>query len=248
MQLNHDATRQILLALEDLINTDLVEITTENQDYLGHPTDSDYVLLEKTNRVGFEVFGEEIRVDFFDDHTHFGHNYTFEDAAGSDAFIAEAVNLLHRLLSETLIKKEIYRGRTRVRYEWFFLCPDGRKESIGGPWFTPLFTFVNPFRRKTIQQTHWRFHRETGTFVHIRNDTVSVHSFDWDIMIEISHTNGVYAYSIHRYFYDEEMAVFYWVPVGTPGASLFDTESNALKHAKEAAKSYCAANRDRSIS
>lgn len=248
MQVNHDSTRQILSALEDLINTELVEIATENQDDSGCPTGSDYVMLEKTHRVGFEVFGEEIRVDFFDDHTHFGHNDTFEDAVDSNAFIAEAASLLRRLLSETLVTIETYRGRTRVRYEWFFLLSDGRKESIGGPWFAPLFTFVNPFRKKTYTQTHWRYHKETGTFVHIRDDTVSVHSYDWDIMIEISRTNGSYTYRVHRYFFDEEMAAFYWLAVETPGASFFDTESNALKYAKEAAKNYCAANRDRSIS
>lgn len=248
MQVNHDATRQILFALEDLINPELVEVTTNNLDYLGRPSGSDYVTLEKTSHIGFEVFADEIRVEFFDDHTHFGRNYNFDEDAKLEEFVQQATAFLRQLFSQTLVKLETYRGRIRTRYEWFFLCPDGRKESIGGPWFAPLFTFVNPFRRKTFQQTHLRFHKETGTFVRIGDGTVSVHSYDWDIMIEISRTNGVYTYSIHRYFYDEEMAVFYWVPVQTPGASLFDTESNALKHAKEAANSYCAANRDRSIS
>lgn len=247
MQVNHEATRQILSTLEDLIDIGQVDISAENKDYLGRPSGSDYVTLEKANRIGFEVFADEIRVDFFDDHTHFGRNYNCDEDAQFDQSVEQATTFLRQLFSQTLVKLETYRGRTRTRYEWFFLCPDGRKESIGGPWFAPLFTFVNPFRRKTFQQTHWRFHRETGTFVRIGDDTVSVHSYDWDIMIEISCANGVYTYSIHHYFYDEEMAVFYWVPVQTPGASLFDTESNALQHAKEAAENYCAKNPGRSI-
>lgn len=247
MQVNHETTRQILTTLEDLVEPAKIEIQTENKDYFGEPSGSDYVVLEKTNHVGFEVFGDEIRVDFFDDHQHFGRNYTFEEDVEADVFVAEAVALLRRLLSETLVKIETYRGKKRVRHEWFFLLPDGRKDSIGGPWLKPLFTFVNPFRKKTYTQTRWRFHGETGTFVIIGDDTVSVHSYDWDIMIEIHRNNGVYSYNLHRYRFDEEEVVYYWVPIDSPGASFFDTENAALRNAREAAKTYCSANKDRSV-
>ena len=70
MQVNHDATRQILSQLEELIDLGRVEVSTDNKDYLGNPSGSDYAVLEKANRIGFEVFADEIRVDFFDDHTH----------------------------------------------------------------------------------------------------------------------------------------------------------------------------------
>lgn len=248
MQVNHEVTRQLLSALEDLLDMSRVEISTDNKDFLDRPSGSDYVTLEKENRIGFEVFTDEIRVDFFDDHTHFGRNNTFDEDVEGGQFLQQAVTLLRRLFSQTLVKTETYRGRKRIRYEWFFLCPDGRKESIGGPWLGPLLTFTNPFRRKTYRQSNWRYHKGTGTFVSVGDDTVSVHSYDWDIMIEINRTNGTYTYSLHRYVYDEEMAAFYWVPIELPGASFFDTEERALKAAKEAAKTYCVANPDRSIS
>ena len=235
MQVIRENTEQILHALDEWIDTSLVEIETRNADSCGHKTNSDYVILEKCNHIGFEVFSNEIRVDYFGNHTHFGRDNTI-----STEYTQQAIDFLRAIFSRTLVKMETYRGHKQIRYEWFVLSADGRKEWIGSHWNEPLFPFVNPFRRKTHKQTRWSFHRGTGTFVQVDDDTVSVHSYDWDILIEIRQANNVYTYSIHRYFYDEEMAVYYWMPVETPGASLFDTENNALRHAKTAAKGYCA--------
>ena len=238
MQVNHDATRQILSQLEELIDLGRVEVSTDNKDYLGNPSGSDYAVLEKANRIGFEVFADEIRVDFFDDHTHFGRNYNFDENAPLEQYTMQTVDCLRRFFTQTLVKLETFRGRKRIRYEWFFLCPDGRKESIAGPMFAPLFTFTNPFRRKICRQSNWRYHRQTGTFVPIGEDSVSVHNYDWDMMIEIRCTNGSYSYSLQQYQYDEESEVFYWNCVNIPGAGFYDTEANALRHAKEAAKQF----------
>lgn len=242
MQLNHNHTQHLLSALEDLIDIQHAEISSENTDYLGNPSGSDYVLLEKANHIGFEVFSDEIRVDFFDNHTHFGSNYIMDPDVDSEGYVRDALTLIRRLLCETLVKHEIYRGRTRIRYEWFFVNADGSKESIGGPWWKPLFTFANPFQKKRYQLSRWRYHRDTGSFLYIEDDVVSMHSYDWDIMIQIYQTNRAFSYRLEQYFYDEELGCFYWRPIAQDGKSLFETEKRAHQAAKDAAKIYCDAN------
>lgn len=239
MQTNHEATKLILSQLTDLIDIGQVEISTNNTDYLGLPSGSDYVLLEKQHHIGFEVFEDEIRVDFFDDHTHYGRNYDFDENASMEEYVSQAVACLQRIFTQTLVKMETFRGYKQIiKYEWFFLCPDGRKESIAGVMYAHLFSFRNPFKKKICLQSNWRYHKESGTFVPICDDTVSVHSYDWNIMIEIRFANGSYSYCLQQYQFDEETCALYWKPIYTSGASFYDTEKNALCHAKEIAKQY----------
>lgn len=245
MQLNHAHTQHLLSGLEDLVDIQRAQITTENTDYLGNPSGSDYVLLEKANRIGFEVFSQEIRVDYFDDHTHFGVNYAVDSDESPDGYVRDALALIRRLLSETLIQHEIFRGNTRIRYEWFFMNADGSKESIGGPWLKPLFTFANPFRKKRHQQSRWRYHRDTGTFLRIEDDVVSMHSYDWDILIQIYRTDSAFSFRLEGYFYDEALGSLYWRPITPDGKSLFATEKEALRAGADAAKLYCQAHSDR---
>lgn len=240
MQVNHENTKHLLSALEDLIDIRHVEITTDNKGYPGRPSDYDCVLLEKEKKISFEVFDKEIVVYFFDDHTHFYADF-------NEDYFQEAIDCLRLLFSQTLVKIETFRGRVRTRYEWFFLQKNGRKDSIAGPWLAPLFTFVNPFRRKTYRESRWKYHRGTETFIQVHDDVVSLHSYDWDIMIQICHANGTFFFYLVRYFFDEELGVYYWRPIELPGKSLFDTEKKAFQAAKEAAKLYCASHKTRSL-
>lgn len=243
MQLNHSATQTILEALSGLLNRDRLGISTENFDYKGNPSSSDYVTVDKAHTIGFEVFDGETRVDFFDDHRHFGPFYD-----GTGDYIQDTVLFLRRLLTSTLVKHEVWKGRVCLRYEWFFLRDDGRKASVAGAWLKPLFALVNPFAKKETSLTYWQFHRETGTFIQITGDTVCVHSFDWDILICIRQTGNSFTFEIERYFFDEDGTMdYFWEPLHLPGASFYDSREKALGAALEAAEQYCRENNDRSI-
>ncbi len=244
MRLNHPSTQTILDGLSDLISENHIHISTENTDYRGNPSGSDYVTVDQKNGIGFDVFHEEPRVDFFDDHRHFGDCY-----AETSNHIQDTVDFLRRLLSCTLVNHEIRKGHVRIRYEWFFLNENGRKDSLAGPWLKPLFSFVNPFAKKEISVTYWQFHRETGTFIQITEDTVSVHRYDWDILIFIRQVSSAFSFQIERCFFDEEGTQdYYWTPLHLSCVSFYDTPENALRAASEAAEQYCRENKDRSIS
>ena len=243
MKQNHHATQTILSGLSDLLIEKHIRISTENTDYRGRPSESDYVTVDQKNGIGFEVFHDETRVDFFDDHQHFGSHYT-----ETGDYIQDTISFLRRLLSSTLVKYETWKGRVRIRYEWYFLSEDGRKDPVAGPWLKPLLAFTNPFAKKETTLTYWQFHKDTGTFIQVTRDTVAVHSYDWDIIILIRQSGSAYTFGLERYFFDEEGTLdYFWTPLHISGISFYDTQEKALNAAKEAASQYCMENKNRSI-
>ena len=243
MKQNHHATQTILSGLSDLLSEKHIRISTENTDYRGRPSESDYVTVDQKNGIGFEVFHNETRVDFFDDHQHFGSHYT-----ETGDYVQDTITFVRRLLSSTLVKAEVFKGRIRTRYEWFFLEDDGRRTPVAGPWLKPLLVFTNPFAKKETTLTYWQFHKESGTFVQITGDTVAVHSYDRDILIFIRQSGSAYTFELERCFYDEEGAMdYFWTPLHISGISFYDTQEKALNAAKEAASQYCMENKNRSI-
>ena len=243
MKLNHPSTQRILDSLSDLLRPDRLQISTENTDYRGKPSGSDYVTVDQKNGIGFEVFQEETRVDFFDDHRHFGSYYT-----EADDYVQETISFVRRLLSSTLVKAEDFKGRIRTRYEWFFLEDDGRRTPVAGPWLKPLLVFTNPFARKETTLTYWQFHKESGTFIQITADTVAVHSYDWDILIIIRQSGSAYTFALERRFFDEDETLdYFWTPLHIAGVSFFDSPESALLAAREAAEQYCREIKARSI-
>ena len=232
--MNHSETQRIIDELSDLVDPRFITLSTDNQDWLGRPSHSDYLTIEQEHGIGVEVFAGETRVDFFDDHTHFGMPYTFDDDIDP---IVQTVEFLRQLLSMHLVKHEVYRGKLRTHYEWFFVRPDGTRESVAGPWLPPLLSLYNPFRKKRHEQSHWRYDRNTGRYVQFSDQTVSIHAIDWDIYIHIERTGKGFSYFVEQLNLPEDDAP-YWAPLSLPGISIFDTEENALSAAKEAVKEH----------
>lgn len=234
---NHEATRHIIESMADLADNARLCVKTDNRDWQGNPSHSDYITIEQEHHIGVEVFGSETRVDYFDDHQHFGPNYSFDDQAD---YLQETIDFLRNLLTGSLVKVETFRGRTRIRYEWFFRNTEGQLQSAAGPWLAPLLTFCNPFRKKETVTSTWQYHRETGRFIQVSDHTVSIHKLDWDLMVEIRRIGNGYTFYLEQYIdaEDEDVVYSYWSPVSIPGTSIYDTEEKALAAAKEAAMRY----------
>ncbi len=221
-------TKQILEALHDIVELRHVNITTENTDWRGRPYRSDYVMIEPEHKIGFEVFHNEIIVFYFGDHCHF-EDYTSDLTEGMLPYPQRAIDFLRRFFTTPLQLLEKRKWNHILRSEWFFLLPDGRKESLAGPWFHKLFT--NPFARSWIEVTNWYYNKFTGSFLETEDDMTVVHVIEVsaDLLLEISRKNNVYSYSILRHVFDEDDLFWYWSPASSGGIHLFDTEEKATK-------------------
>ncbi|MBQ7344442.1 MAG: hypothetical protein IJW45_00075 [Oscillospiraceae bacterium] len=217
-------------ALRDVCDLRHISVSTENTDHRGRPYRSDFVVIEPEHKIGFEVFHNEIIVFYFNDHRHF-EDYSNDLADDGPDHVQRAIEFLRRFFTSPLRSLEKRKGKHIIRSEWFFLLPDGRKESIAGPWIERIFT--NPFIRPSISLTNWHYDRSRGRFyATAENDIVTkVIEARWDILLEIHKTGDVYTYSIMQRSFDEEGMDWFWMPRDR-NISFYDTEEKAIEAAK----------------
>lgn len=227
-------TEQILDALLDVCELRHISISTENTDHRGRPYRSDLVVIESEHKIGFEVFDHEIIAFYFNDHHHF-EDYTSDLSDDEPNYIQRAIEFLRRFFTSPLQFLEKRKGRHIIRSEWFFLLPDGRKESIAGPWLERPFT--NPFTKPSISLTNWYYNKFSGHFyATVENDIVTkVIEARWDILLEIHQKGSSYTYSIMQWIFDDHEMDWFWTQADHR-VSLFDTEEKAIQAAKEEAK------------
>lgn len=111
--------------------------------------------------------------------------------------------------------------------------PDGRKESLAGPWFGKIIT--NPFIRPRIELTNWYYNKFAGRFWETEENDVVVRVIEikGDLLIEIHRKNNAYTYSIVQNTFDEDDIFWCWTPMEGSGIHLFDTEEKAIGSAKK---------------
>lgn len=159
--MNFEITKEILNSLTPYINADKISISTESKDWKGKPYESDFVNIDSTNDVGFEVFENEIIVFYFTDHHHF---YAEEETT----FPTLAKEFLTQLLTTRLRCIETYRGKKLVKDNYYFVYDNKDTESIGGTFWN-LRCFLNPFTKKTQKSTTWIYDKEIGQFTNTEN-------------------------------------------------------------------------------
>lgn len=223
--MKYSDTQFLLDSISDVCNLNNCSVTTE---------DMDFVLLEKEHYVGLEVHENEIIVYFFKDHRHF-EDYTSELEEGDTPYLQRAADFLHRLFTTPLQIMEKRKSGKLLRRELFFLLPDGRRESVDGPWLERLFS--NPFVKPVYDLTNYSYHKESGQFHNVQDGTAitKVLNLDDRLLVEIhKRADGTFTYAILEHIFDEEEYDFFWTPIGTD-CSLFDTEEKALQAAKDKA-------------
>lgn len=225
-------TKHILDALGDIIDPRHISISTENTSWRGRPYRSDYVVIEQEHNIGFEVFHNEIIACYFGDHCHF-EDYTSDLIEGMPPYPQRAIEFLRRFFTTPLQHLEKRKGTRVLRSEWFFLLPDGRKESLAGPWFGKII--ANPFIRPRIELTNWYYNKFAGRFWETEENDVVVRVIEikGDLLIEIHRKNNAYTYSIVQNIFDEDDLFWCWTPMEGSGVHLFDTEEKAIRSAKK---------------
>lgn len=226
-----EGVRQTVLAgLADLVNISKA---------VANPEHPEITILEAEHHIAFGVYEGEIIVFFFDDHEHFS-------AEWDEDYIQSAVDALRNIFTCPLLEQETRKGKKVVRREWFFLREEGRRESIAGPWILGGL-LTNPFARKTITQTFWRYSQEAGRFLRLPEDASEAAQIDWDILVSVRKSGSAYSFDLERYFFDEEACNYFWMPVPAQEQSFYATQEEAMAAGKEAARQYCRDNPKRNL-
>jgi hypothetical protein len=158
--MNHQDTQDLIDAIKPFCSLETLSISTENLDWKGRPYQSDWVNILKKHNICFEVFENEIIIQFFDDHVRF-ENWTSDDKTDRSYF-SYAKEFLINLFTQPIRKVEVYRGNRLMRFKYMFIMQDGKEESMAGTMCLHLFS--NPFSRKTTKETIVKYRRKNNDF------------------------------------------------------------------------------------
>lgn len=162
--MNFESTSALLKVLKPYIENSAVDITSDNKNLRNQNCMSDLVTIDADNHIGFEVFENEVIIFYFTDHSHF-EDYTSELKNGQDNYIERTKKFLKELFENKIRHVEEYKGKSLLSEKYFMIYQDDREdECIGNIWFG-LSKFINPFSRKSVHSTIWRFDKLKGIFI-----------------------------------------------------------------------------------
>lgn len=161
--MNYPTTELLLDEMQNYFDIDDFSIVTESKDYRGRPYRSDFVTLIEKQNVRFEVFDNEIIVSYFTDHVHF-EDYTSELSDSDPDYIHRAIDFLKNLFTLPLKRYDYYKANKLIKDKYCFIKSDGTEEFIGGCWYG-LVSFFNPFAKKKLIASEWRFDKDKKCFV-----------------------------------------------------------------------------------
>lgn len=154
-----ETTSWLIEELKPYIKHETIAVSFDNKDWKKRNNKSDYVTIDKTNNVGFEVFDNEIIAFYFSDHYHF-EDYTSELKEFEDDYTKRARDFLIKLFTTPLRHSEIYKGKRLASEKYYFIYDHKDDEYIGGTWFG----VINPLAKKTVKSTTWIYDKQKGMF------------------------------------------------------------------------------------
>ena len=69
--INYDITQDLIEMVKELAPNSSISISCANKDFIEREYQSDLVIIDKDNHVGFEGFEDEIIAFYFSEHLHF---------------------------------------------------------------------------------------------------------------------------------------------------------------------------------
>ena len=239
--MNYETTKYLLDAIQLYLKNANIIIKTENKNYPYQKSISDYVIIDETNDVGFEVFDNEIIVYYFTDHCHF-EDYTSKLHEKEDDYIKRAESFLKELFKYKIRHAKYYKGKTLYLEKYILMYYDGRNDEIIGSTWYGLFKLINPFAKKYAESKTWQFDIDEGIYTTrdpkvINPNAIEVVDINDDCYIEIFYDIDSYYYSITEIDFDDYHGRYFWTPFANLIPSgRYDTKEKAIYYAKEALK------------
>ncbi|MCD8026745.1 MAG: hypothetical protein LUF33_07460 [Clostridiales bacterium] len=240
--MNFKTTLELLEVLDPFIENANITVSDRSKNIKNKNLKSDYVMIDRKNNIGFEVFDNEISVFYFTEHCHFD-DYASELIEGEDDYIKRAKDFLFELLQNQIRHMEIFKGESLHSEKYYIVYCDGREDKyIGGTWFG-LVRLINPFLQKIQKITTWQYDKSKGYFTNrqpkiINPEAIEVIDVNEYCYIEIIENHNSYIYNNMDRYFDDYFGMYYWssafniIPSG-----FYDTKYNAVQSAMEALKS-----------
>lgn len=161
--MNFKTTSWLIEELKPYIKHEAITVNLNSKDLKKRDYKSDYVIVDKSNNVGFEVLDNEIIVFYFSDRYHF-EDYSSQLQEGEDDYTKRARDFLTKLFTTRLRHLEIYKGKRLSSEKYYFIYDDKDDEYIGGTWFG-IKKFISPFAKKAVKSSTWIYDKQKGIFI-----------------------------------------------------------------------------------
>lgn len=163
--MNFETTNELIKTIKPYTENANITASSENEKFGDKSVNFDFVTIDENNNVCFQVFDEEIIVFYFTDHCHF-EDYSSDSEDEIEDYLERAKKFLISLFENQIKYVEIHKGKKLSTEKYFIVYPDKTEERVGGVWWG-LARFINPFSRKTVKTTFYKFDKSEGCFVKI---------------------------------------------------------------------------------
>lgn len=161
--LNYTVTQELLNIIEPFVSVHAISISTRNVDWRGKEYDSDLITIDDKNRIGFEVFDNEIIMFYFSEHHHFEDYSSVFDESEPD-YIERAKTFLRDLFSCTITHQKTFKGKTLISEKYTFIHPNGTTECPAGVCLNSILIRFVPFLKTRTENQFWIFNKDKGSF------------------------------------------------------------------------------------
>ncbi len=239
--MNFKTTSKLLEALHPFIENAEIFVPSENSDRKKQRSKSDIIMIDERNNFGFEVCDNEIIVFCFTSCQHF-KNYNAAISEDANNYIKRAEGFLLDLFQHQVRHIACFKGKSLSSEKYYILYCDGREDCcIRNTWFG-FSKFINPFGKKTIRSTTWKYDALKGRFTTCQTkkpdpDAIKVIYVNDHCYIEIFNRHHAYTYNIMELEFDDYFGMYYWVPAtGVVSSGFYDTKESAVQNAMETLK------------
>ena len=239
-ELNFSITTELIKFLEPYISGLKFDIEnnieSEKEAGIIRKHKSDYVKIDKKNKVGFDVLENEIIVFFFNEHCHF-EDYTSSFDVGEDDYIKRAKEFLSELFQYKIRNTKYFKGGKLYSEKYYIIYPDDREDNFISGTMWSILRRLSPFGERTEKTTVWSYDSTKGCFTNKDekkpdDEAVEIIDISDDCYVEIFFKHNAYTYNIMVTDYDDYYCRYFWAPAkNILEPEWYDTKEKAAEEA-----------------
>lgn len=162
--MNYPLTQGLIDFIKEIAPNSPVAAPCTEKDWRGNV--SDFVIVDETNHVGFEVFENEVIAFYFTEHHHF-EDYSSSLEDGQPSYGERAQDFLKDLFTCTIRHEKTYKGKTLIAERYVFVYDDNTEDCPAGVWIHGILARINPFLGKHTESKLWKYDMQSGVFMKI---------------------------------------------------------------------------------
>lgn len=153
--------------VKELAPNSSISISCVNKDFIGREYQSDLVIIDNDNYVGFEVLENEIIAFYFSEHLHF-EDYSSTPDDDGPKYTDRMKEFLKDLFTCTIRHEKKFKGNVSTGERYVFIREDNTEYCPAGVWVHSLLIRLVPFLKKRTEVTSWKYDTESGVFIKVK--------------------------------------------------------------------------------